>query len=113
MLGLFWLASGLITAFDPARSDGLLILGHAGFYGGWAMAALWGGVAADVLLGGLVLIDRHVRLAGFGMIALTAAYLAVLSLTIPELWLDPLGPLVKTLPVIPAILVMMALEDDR
>lgn len=113
VLGLFWLFSGLITAFDPARSDAMLILDLAGFDGGWALAALWGGVAADVLLGGLVLIDRHVRLAGVGMIAVTAAYLAVLSLTIPELWLDPLGPLVKTLPIIPATLVMMALEDDR
>ena len=113
VLGLFWLASGLITAFDPARSDASAILDLAGFDGGWAMAALWGGVAADILLGGLVLIDRHVRLAGIGMVAVTAAYLAVLSLTIPELWLDPLGPLVKTLPIIPAILVMMALEDDR
>jgi hypothetical protein len=113
VLGLFWLASGLITAFDPARSDASAILDRAGFDGGWALAALWGGVAADVALGGLVLIDRHVRLAGAGMIAVTAAYLAVLSLTIPELWLDPLGPLVKTLPIIPAVLVMMALEDDR
>jgi uncharacterized protein YbjT (DUF2867 family) len=113
VLGLFWLASGLITAFDPARSDAMLILDLAGFDGGWAMAALWCGVATDIALGGLVLIDRHVRLAGIGMIAVTAGYLAVLSLTIPELWLDPLGPLVKTLPLIPAILVMMALEDDR
>jgi len=112
-LGLFWIASGLITAFDPARSDAMAILGHAGFAGGWAMAALWGGVVADILLGGLVLVDRHVRMAGLGMIAVTAGYLAVLTLTIPELWLDPLGPLVKTLPLIPAILVMAVLEDDR
>ena len=113
VLGLFWLASGVITAFQPARSDALAILDLAGFDGGWAVAALWGGVAIDTALGGLVLVDRHVRLAGIGMIAVTAGYLAVLSLTIPELWLDPLGPLVKTLPLIPAILVMMALSDDR
>lgn len=112
-LGLFWICSGLITAFDPARSDALLILGLAGFDGSLAMAALWGGVAADILLGGLVLADRHVRMAGLGMIAVTTGYLAVLSLTIPELWLDPLGPLVKTLPLVPAILIMMVLEDDR
>ena len=112
-LGLFWIASGLITAFDPARSDAMAILGHAGFAGSWAMAALWGGVVADILLGGLVLVDRHVRMAGLGMIAVTAGYLAVLTLTIPELWLDPLGPLVKTLPLVPAILIMMTLEDDR
>ena len=112
-LGLFWIASGLITAFDPARSDAMAILGHAGFAGGWAMAALWGGVVADILLGGLVLVDRHVRMAGLGMIAVTAGYLAVLTLTIPELWLDPLGPLVKTLPLVPAILIIMTLEDDR
>ena len=113
VLGLFWLASGLITAFEPGRSDAMLILDIAGFEGGWALAALWGGVAADILLGGLVLIDRHVRLAGAGMIAVTATYLAVLSLTIPEFWLDPMGPLVKALPIIPAVLVMMALGDDR
>ena len=113
VLGLFWLASGLITAFDPARSHAMAILGQAGFGGGWALAALCSGVAADIMLGGLALIDRHVRLAGMGMIAVTAGYLAILSLTIPELWLDPLGPLVKTLPLIPAALIMMTLEDDR
>lgn len=112
-LGLFWLASGLIAAFDPARSDALRVLDLAGFHGNWAMVALWAGVAADLLLGGFALIDRHVRLAGAGMIAVTATYLAALTLSIPGLWLDPLGPLVKALPLLPAALVMMALEDDR
>lgn len=112
-LGLFWIASGLIPLFDPARAQALDLLQRAGLEGGMAMAAFWGGAAADILLGGMALMDRHVRLAGLGMIAVTAAYLAASSFTLPQLWLDPLGPLVKTLPLVPAALVMMALEDDR
>lgn len=112
-LGLFWIASGLIAAFAPARSQAMTILGEAGFSGGWAATALWGGIAVDILLGVLVLMGRHVRLAGAAMIAVTAAYLAAASWALPALWLDPLGPLVKTLPAVLAILAMMALEEPR
>lgn len=112
-LAAFWLASGLIAAFDPARSDALALLADAGFGTQFALFALWGGIAADVAIGLLVLSDRYLHLAGMLMLGVTAAYLVAISLALPSLWLDPLGPAVKVLPLIPAALVMLALESDR
>ena len=43
----------------------------------------------------------------------TALYLAWLTITAPDLWLDPLGGLVKTLPLVIATLIMMAIEEER
>jgi uncharacterized protein YbjT (DUF2867 family) len=51
------------------------------------------------------------RLAGVD--AVTAVYLAWLTVAEAGLWLEPLGPLVKTVPLVVATLVMIALEDDR
>ena len=50
--------------------------------------------------------------AGLQLIV-TGAYLAWLTGALPDLWLDPLGPLTKTVPLVVATLVMMAIEDER
>jgi hypothetical protein len=38
-------------------------------------------------------------------------FMAVLTLTQPELWTDPFGPLTKNIPLLGATLAMMALEE--
>jgi hypothetical protein len=38
-------------------------------------------------------------------------FMVILSLGMPELWLDPFGPLTKNIPILGATLVMRALED--
>lgn len=44
---------------------------------------------------------------------MTAAYLMGATLFRPDLWLDPLGPLLKTLPAAAAALVALAILDER
>lgn len=46
-------------------------------------------------------------------IAAAIPYLGILTFGLPELWAHPLGPLTKTVPLIVATLVMIAIEDDR
>ncbi|UWU15594.1 DoxX-like family protein [Rhizobium sullae] len=46
-------------------------------------------------------------------VAVAVAYLAGGSLLEPELWLDPLGPLVKVLPSLLLTLVTLAVLDER
>lgn len=113
VLGLFWFASGVIAASAPARAEAFRIIEQVGFTGGWATAVLWGGAALDIVLGGLLLAGRYVRATGTVMIVVTLGYVGSLSWTMPGLWFDPLGPLAKTLPLLPAILVLMALQEDR
>ncbi|THA69650.1 hypothetical protein E5176_01335 [Ensifer adhaerens] len=53
----------------------------------------------------------HVR--HLGMLALSVAYLASATLVEPQLWADPLGPLVKVLPSLLLTLATLAILDER
>jgi uncharacterized membrane protein len=71
------------------------------------------GALADIVLGLSLLWRPWARAACFGMVALTIAYLAAGTWLTPQLWTDPLGPFVKTLPAAILALVCAALLEER
>lgn len=110
-LSLFWIASGLIGL---ARMDAAAaVLTSRGGAEGFAEAAVVMGGLVDVALGLAVLVRRTHVAALWGMIATTVVYLAGATLLAPDLWLDPLGPLVKTIPAAALALVALAVEEER
>ena len=112
ILALFWLASGAIgLTVGGAKAVGLLT--GAGFSAPLAEASVLSGSAVDIALAVLISFRRTARLGCLGMIAVTAAYLAAASLWLPDLWLDPLGPLVKSVPAAMLALAVLALMDER
>jgi uncharacterized protein YbjT (DUF2867 family)/uncharacterized membrane protein len=104
-LAAFWIVSGAMgfVSADAARA----VLTDAGMTSELAAAFVAGGSLADIALGLSVLIARTHRLALWGMIVLTLGYLSAASLVTPSLWLDPLGPLVKSVPAM--VLALIAL----
>lgn len=110
-LSLFWIISGAIgvVSLKPAAA----LLGDTGFPAALAEGAVLGGAAADILVGVLAAHRRTARLGLVGMLGLTLAYLAGSALWRPDLWLDPLGPMVKTLPAALLALVALAILEDR
>lgn len=108
LLSLFWLASGLIGIMQ--LPEAAAILTETGAAKTTASLAVLAGATVDLLLGALVRVRRWSAKALVGMIAVTIFYLAAASILTPGLWLDPLGPLVKTLPA--AMLAMLALAVD-
>jgi uncharacterized protein YbjT (DUF2867 family) len=109
-LSLFWLASGLVPVWNiaPAIAHFEAFLTPA-----LAFAAVVATCLADILLGLAVLFRRHARKAMIGMITLSLAYLAAATIAEPDLWLDPIGPLVKVVPSILLTLVGLAILDER
>ncbi|NWH08443.1 MAG: SDR family oxidoreductase [Alphaproteobacteria bacterium] len=111
-LAVFFAASGLIAltvSFDAAAA--ILVL-H-----GWP-ASLANAVTvitsvADICVGIAIALRRSCRLGLIAGIALSSLYLASAILVAPELWLEPLGALVKTLPAIVLMLVALAVLDER
>lgn len=97
-LAAFWIASGVIGLIE--RPAAMAILTERGTAPALALMAVIGGALADIALGGAVLFRRWARRACLGMIALSLGYLAAGTLVAPDLWLDPLGPLVKVIPAI-------------
>ena len=110
-LALYWMLTGAAVAIapEPARDW----LGAAGFAPGLVGPMLWATAAVDILLGALLLVRWRVALVGSAQILVSVGYLLVISATLPALWLDPLGPLLKVVPIIVATLAMMAIEADR
>jgi hypothetical protein len=110
-LSLFWLASGLIGLVKADAASAILT--GRGVGEGIATLAVIGGSLLDMALGAMLLVRPAYRAAALGMIATTLAYLAAGTALAPELWLDPLGAFVKTLPGLVLALVALAIADER
>ena len=72
-----------------------------------------GGSLADILLGLMVCARPTARAGLIGMIAVTAAYLAGTSIWVPLLWIDPLGPTLKSIAAGLVAVVVLAMMDER
>ena len=111
-LGVFWLLSGVIGLIAPAGA----ILGHGAALGLTGAAVAWAvgaGSLLDVAIGiGLLLRYRPGLMAAVQVIVVLG-YTLALSVAEPALWADPLGPLLKNLPILAAALALAGLEAER
>ena len=65
------------------------------------------------LIGVGIAIRRTARPALWAALALSIAYVVLGTLLLPRLWADPLGPLLKIVPIVVLNLVALAILDDR
>jgi len=110
-LSLFWLVSGIIGMIRQDQAAD--ILASRGVSVDFAHICVLVGSAADIVVGAAVLVRPFAKPALLAMIAITLSYLAGATLFVPSLWLDPLGPLVKTIPGLCLVLVALAVLDER
>ncbi len=107
-LSAFWIASGLIGLAQHKQAAS--VLGGAIDNG---EALVIAASFVDIALGAALLWRPWARAAALGMVALTAIYVAAGTLFTPQLWLDPLGPLVKPIPAAVLALVCAAMLEER
>lgn len=107
VLSAFWILSGAIAlgALDAAVAQSGLATGSAR----WIVA---GGALLDLCLGAIILFRPWARAACWGMVIVGLCYLVVGSVARPDLWADPLGPLLKILPATVLAIVAAALLDS-
>ena len=113
VIGLFWIASGLVALTPGAIERAAPLLREAGVPDDRFGLALAAGALIDIVLGSLLLIRWRVLLVGCLQLLVTAVYLIWLTIADPGLWMNPLGALTKVLPLVVATLVMMAIEEER
>lgn len=112
VLALLWLASALLgLAHGAAQTHQVLIA--LGFSGEVEDPLRIAASLLDLVLAGLVLLDRRGRLATLAQLLVIAGYTLVIGWALPGLWLDPLGPLLKNVPVLALVLVYGAIADSR
>lgn len=108
----FWLLSGLIgltVGFPPA----VAVLTASGMDASLATTAVIGGSLVDIALALLLAWRPAAARALQGMLLVTAGYLVGGALARPDLWLDPMGPLLKSIPAAFLALAALALLDER
>lgn len=111
-LSLFWIVSGMIAltvGFEPAT----VILTSNGVPPAFASMITAITAFMDVAIGLAIGIRKtHVR-GLFAGVALSLGYLIASFVLTPDLWLDPLGPLVKVIPATTLMVVAWAISDER
>lgn len=107
---LFWLLTAAVAA-GPGWNEAVARMGASGAPAPAAAVAL--GIAADLAIGLLIAFRRTARLGLLLGLALTTVYIVMGSLLEPGLWCDPLGPLMKLLPIAAFNLMLLAILDER
>jgi uncharacterized protein YbjT (DUF2867 family) len=108
----FWSASGLIAltmAFHAATE----ILTTHGIPQGLARGVTIFTSLGDICVGAAIAVRKTCCMGLLGGIVISVCYLVGAVLVAPDLWIEPLGSLVKTGPTIILMLVALAILDDR
>jgi len=112
ILSAYWIFTGLVS-LGPGWSEAVTLLSPAGWPPALVGAVIVGGALLDVALGAALLVRRFTRPVLIGMLLICIPYLIAATVINPALWLDPLGRLAKTLPVMLAMLFTLAILDER
>jgi DoxX-like family len=103
-----WLWTALISAQQAQGLSLELVQLNGRIPPEWQGPAIWGGVAVDLLLG-LWMAWRPQALAYWCALSMTLLMTLVGTFVAPELWLHPLGPMSKNLPIL-ALLWLLAMD---
>jgi uncharacterized protein YbjT (DUF2867 family) len=110
-LAAFWIVTGAVT-LGPGWEGAVAYMQRAGAGEGSGPAA-GAGAIIDILIGAGIAFRRTSRAALGAALAVSLFYLAAGTVLLPSLWADPLGPLLKILPILALILAALAVSGDR
>lgn len=111
VLPAFWVATGVIslTVGYPSGLELMRSTG-AGLLSGPAVVV---GALADIAVGACIAWRRLTVFGLYGALALSLFYVVAGTILRPDLWLEPLGPLVKILPIFVLHLIALAILEER
>lgn len=111
-IAAFWFVTGVIT-LGPGRASATAQLGASGFAPTLVEIIVLLGAWFDIMLGLVLLIRRLAKPTLIVMLAATMGYLLIGTILAPQLWADPLGPLLKIVPTLVAMALTLAILDER
>jgi uncharacterized protein YbjT (DUF2867 family) len=108
-----WLIAAVVSVGPYPVADSVDLLRSIGLPAAWARPALYGAAALDLVLGVLTLWPRRGRWLWNAQIALVLAYTAIITWRLPELWLEPFGPVAKNVPILVLLLTLREMDGRR
>jgi len=112
-IGFIWLFSGLTYAFFWPKIGSYGLLAQIGINTFWQPIVLYSASTLDIALGIAMLCGWYLKKICILQIIVTLFYTFILTLIIPALWLDPLGPLTKNISLIAATLALFTLVEKK
>jgi hypothetical protein len=109
---LFWLSTGVI-ALGPGWDSGIGLMNEGGVFGWPAAAVVIGGALCDIAVGLAIGWRRTARAGVIAALIVTVAYAIIGTALVPRLWTDPMGPMLKVLPILALHLAALGIVDDR
>ncbi|MGC4024253.1 MAG: DoxX-like family protein [Mesorhizobium sp.] len=111
-LAAFWIVSGLIALTVAFNAAAAILIDH-GFSPAIAQMITVASSLVDIAVG-VAIAYRKSCIAGLlAGIAVSLFYMLSAAIITPDMWVEPLGALVKTGPAIVLMLVALAVLDDR
>jgi hypothetical protein len=112
VLLLLWLASAWLGAIvGSART--VELVSALGWPAWLADPLRLGSSFFDLLIAALLVLDDTARRSTPAQLIVVLSYSLVIGFALPSLWFDPLGPLLKNMPILALILVHGAVGDKR
>lgn len=110
VFALFWIVSGVIGLIER-EAAARIVEGALGPMP--ARAAVIAGSLADIAIGAFMLRRKTFRSACTAAALLSFGYFVLGTLITPQLWSDPLGPLLKIAPIIGCALMLASYAEER
>lgn len=110
-LSFYWVGTGIVS-IGPGWERGLNYLAGTPLVG-IGPALVVAGALADIVVGIGIGFRRTCRAALLAGIAVTLFYAVAGTVVRPDLWFDPLGAMLKIAPILAAMLVALAILEDR
>jgi hypothetical protein len=111
VLPFFWIMTGIVSLTAGWRNGvDMLIHTVAGGLAHWIVAV---GAGADLIIGTLIAWRPMSQVGLWGAIAVSLFYAMAGTLLRPDLWTEPLGPLMKILPILTLHFVALAVLEER
>jgi uncharacterized protein YbjT (DUF2867 family) len=111
VLPFFWVMTGVISLTTGWESGVQLLIGTA--VSALAAPLVVAGALADMIVGALIAFRKTARLGLWGAIGICVFYALAGTILRPDLWNEPLGPLMKILPIFLLHLVALAILEER
>lgn len=112
-IAFVWLWTGWVSAFMYPVADSYRLLEQVYVPTVLHPIVLYGASALDFALGAATLTGWRLRPVVYCQVALMLIYMMVITVTLPEYWAHPFGPLSKNLPLLAASFVLLVLEEEK
>ena len=112
-IAFIWIFSGIVSLLPVSSLLGFDLMSQAKIPLYFQPIVLYSSSIIDILLGLATLFNYRLLITGFLQCMLILVYTLIISIALPMYWLHPFAPIAKNIPLLVAILIMMALESER